>query len=1008
MHIQEQCDNVNNSHINEGNLTGKLRCIAVAASTMVMAFTGSLALAQSGIGAVVPNTTLSFSAVEAASEPTVRWPNGEYQESNIDLRVKVLGGTLDIARTWSQGRWWLNPAWAPLNFELDPLGNEAKIIERAGVLYERSGQSGLYIAKTKGSASVFIKQLIDAQNQPQGWQWYDRFGNTINYDTTGRILSYANSSGVKVSFAYDSATTARILDHFDKTIYTVTMSGGLITKVEDLTGRSVGYQWNGNRLTQVTDVMGNLWKYEYDGNGQITSRTDPLGDKVTVQYSASVPAPAPMLALGMKGVIVSPAGTSGTTQKLANLWGAGRVGLFDGSGCSITGKNTYIREKRQFNVTYTDCRNNVTLYVYDLQGNQLSSTFNGKARNANTWDGEYVQKETSARGYSTTTQYDTNYQPLQITYPDGSVEKFTYEPRWGYKSSYTNQLGVLSTRGYDSKGNTTEWVEAKGLPEQRTTRYVYDQYGQLTSTTRGAGDAAGADAVTQSVAYDSAGNVTAQTDGEGHTRKTAFDQRGAPTSRTDALNRTTTFNFDAAGNLVKSTNPLDNATQMKYDARNRRTHVISPMGNTQVTRYDIEGRVIEVLAPGEKEGAGRRTVYDSNGWPTQSISPSGLITETSYDQEGRITSSKDPADNITSYSYGEDGTEQAGQLLATQYPTYKETYQYDQQGRKTAVTQHLGNNPTRVQGSTFDALGQQVASTDPAGRTSLIQYDGLGRTIQTTDPASQSTKQGWNALDHLVTVSDANGNTHRFEYNKAGQQIKETRPMGASIRYVFDAAGQLIDAGNNTRNYQYDVAGMMIEEIHKLEDRQTDQHVSYNYDSDRRLTGYKQQDGNEKLISSASYTKDFQGRDIQIRIAYGKADNSEDVGFTVEQHFNADGQLTSHTYPDGSIGGYSYNHGLLSKVAPPNQGVITFENYQWTRATKIQNPGASKTLVLDELQRVVGIEVRSGLKILANHQYKYDQAGNVIRINTDLGETLYEYDTLDRIKKHIQTKVYRI
>ena len=242
--------------------------IALAASTTL-----SLAQSTSGIGAFVPNTELGFSPVAAAGEPRINWINGEYQETNKDLSVKVLGGSLDISRSWSQGRWWLNPAWAPLNFEIDPLGQDIKVIDRVGTIYERSGQTHLYMASAKGRATVFIKKVYDAANQQTGWQWYDRLGNTIDYSLDGRIQSYADPSGVKVSFAYDSATSARILDHWGRTIYTVTMAGGLITKIDDLAGRSVRYQWQGNLLTQATDVMGNAWTYSYDANGQITGRT---------------------------------------------------------------------------------------------------------------------------------------------------------------------------------------------------------------------------------------------------------------------------------------------------------------------------------------------------------------------------------------------------------------------------------------------------------------------------------------------------------------------------------------------------------------------------------------------------------------------------------------------------------------------------------------------------------------------------------------------------------------
>ena len=276
----------------QGLRAGLLLALAFIASLLLVPF-ASFAQGISGIGAVVPNTTLGFSPVAGTSEPRINWINGEYQESHTDLSVKVLGGSVDIARSWSQGRWWLNPAWAPLNFELDPLGKDAKVIERAGVIYERSGQSDLYIAKSKGVASVYIKALQSAAGQVQGWQWYDRLGNTIDYDREGRIQSYANASGVRVSFAYDSATSARILDHHGATLYTVTMAGGLITKIEDLIGRSVSYQWTGQLLTQVTDVLGATWKYDYDGNGQITRRTDPLGAQTSAQYSQSIKAPNP-------------------------------------------------------------------------------------------------------------------------------------------------------------------------------------------------------------------------------------------------------------------------------------------------------------------------------------------------------------------------------------------------------------------------------------------------------------------------------------------------------------------------------------------------------------------------------------------------------------------------------------------------------------------------------------------------------------------------------------------
>ena len=74
---------------------------------------------------------------------------------------------------------------------------------------------------------------------------------------------------------------------------------------------------------------------------------------------------------------------------------------------------------------------------------------------------------------------------------------------------------------------------------------------------------------------------------------------------------------------------------------------------------------------------------------------------------------------VTTYEYGAKGSPLAGLLTATNYPTYKETYQYDQRGRQTAITQHLGSNETRTQHQGYDATGQRISSTDPTGRTTV-------------------------------------------------------------------------------------------------------------------------------------------------------------------------------------------------------------------------------------------------------------------------------------------------
>ncbi|RRD55632.1 hypothetical protein EII20_14250, partial [Comamonadaceae bacterium OH2545_COT-014] len=229
----------------------------------------------------------------------------------------------------------------------------------------------------------------------------------------------------------------------------------------------------------------------------------------------------------------------------------------------------------------------------------------------------------------------------------------------------------------------------------------------------------------------------------------------------------------------------------------------------------------------------------------------------------------------------------------------------------------------------------------------------LGRLTQTTDALGGTTKQSWDAHEQLTSLTDAKGNTHKFDYDKAGQLIRETRPLGGAIHYAYDQAGNLTqrtDAGGNTRSYTYDAAQRMTLEEHKTSGSTLDQKISYQYDKDGQLTGYEQTDGQGQLISQASYQRDAQGRVATSGHTYGKEDGTT-FSFQISQSFNADGQLASHQYPDGSTQRYSYEQGRLSKVTLPNGSEISYGHYQWMVPGQISTPGAIKTQTFDALQR---------------------------------------------------------
>lgn len=954
---------------------------------------------------------LSLGISLAHAQPSTRQvslPNQDYTESTEDLAVKVLGGQVAINRTWTFGRWYLNDRWADLVLQPDPLGG-VLAVNRADRIYTRV--SGTAQPTYRFDENNYIKAIGPDAATFTGWQWYDREGNTIDYDATGHMLGWVNAAGVKVTLARDSqGRLSAVKDHHGREVLSLQYNAsGQPTTISDNTGRSVRYEWsvpgasagtgpNGSigtaLLTQVTDIRGGTWRYTYTPAGYIQTRTDPAGGQIRLSYMTQ-PARV-VMATGMAST------GSGSTK--VSLPPAPRVAsLTDETGGVTNYRIDYDRVRREYLVNIQQPGGSVHQRRYDSGGKLLQNSVDGMDLSVVSKVSATQERITDARGLVTTIQYDSASarRPIKTIHPDGSSETSSYDPVYNRKTRHTNALGIVSTWAYDAQGNPTQYTEAQGRPEQRTTHSTYDPYGQLTSRTRGAGDGRGPDAITERYEYDDAGNVTKITDGEGHATRYSYNSLGKVLSQTNALGHTTTYAYDAAGNRTSSTNALNETTSYGYDARGRRTQAVSAEGRIQAWVYDSVGRIVETRQPGQSAGQGTRIGYDQAGNQSQITSPSGLVTKASYDSQRRITRTEDPAGNVTTYEYGAKGSPLAGLLTAVNYPTYKETYQYDQRGRQTAVTQHLSADQTRTQRQGYDAAGQRISSTDPAGRTTLYQYDGLGRVAQTTDPMAQHTRQGWNAHDQRISLTDANGNMHRFEYDKKGNKTKEIRPMGGAILYSYDPVGKIvqrIDAGSNTRGYSYNAAERLVQERHKLNGVTLDQYIAYQYEKDGLLASYVQNDGGGTLISSASYTQDSEGRISQSAVTYGKVDGGGVLHFTIGQSFNQDGQLASHTYPDGSQQTYSYIDGLLTKVTLPNGSEISYQDYQWMQPTRIQTPGAAKTIAYDALQRYTSIRVlNNASELLVSRQYEYDPAGNIVQIESDLGITQYGYDKLSRL-----------
>ena len=916
--------------------------------------------------------------ISGISHASVRLPNTEYTENTVDMRVKVVGGEVKLNRTWENGRWYLNPAWAELRFVLDPLDSSVKTIDRAGTLYQRSGEADLYTYKQ-----------VSISKTETGWRWTDPEGNWINYDSKGRPLAYGNASNVQVSFELNKDGQRKaIKDNDGELVYSLDYDNqDHLIKATDRSGRSVSYNWSGDRLTQVTDVMGNVWKYGYDNNGQINRRTDPDGGVTKIDYIVSVPSSQFAMGSGRNGGVISQSavvstGAADHENKLA------RVGKITSKTGAVTVYNTeYNRINKQYTITVNDPAGQKTVTVFDSNGRVLTESINGHLTARYDRDSaNNIVKYTDERGQITTTQYNQADYPVKITYPNGAVEEYQYNQA-NKPIKQINAKGDSITFEYNAANQPTKITYAAGKPEQRIVNFEYDNLGQQTKATIGNNQKS----ISLQQSFDRYGNIASYTDGKGQQYQYSYNIQGQPTELQNPLQQKWLLGYNAAGYTTQVTDPLKHTFTMKTDALGRIVEMTDAQGNSTHYSYQNTATGREVKTTDALNQVTTEQ-YDQLNRLIKTITPSGLVSEQSYDSNSRISQYKDYNGNQISYEYGAPGTSQAGLLTKINYPTYSESYDYDNMGNTISVNQQLDSNTQISSHSSYDQLGQQISRTDAANRTSQSQYNALGQITADIDALSGKTQYQYDLSDNLSTLTDAKGNQYHFEYDQNNNLLKETKTLGNNVEYSYNAANQLTEqkqANGNRIQYQYDAAGNLSQQNYIAAGADTaEQTVNYQYDANNQLTDV-QQSGSSN--SHYTYQRDALGRIVEENISYDR------ISKTLKYSYDTDGNLASITYPDNSTVNYRYANGQLQQAILPNGEEINWRDYQWNQPKRITYPQAEQTNSYDALQRPTQIKLVSKGQTLLERHYSYDKVSNISSIQTEKGSSSYQYDQLDRL-----------
>ncbi len=611
----------------------------------------------------------------------------------------------------------------------------------------------------------------------------------------------------------------------------------------------------------------------------------------------------------------------------------------------------------------TDPMGHVVKYAYE--GANLTAVTLPGAESPR-WQFKYdashrITQVTDGRGGKTTNEYDGANRVASQTDPASRTLSFEYAP---FHTVVTNKAtGAVTDKWFTSNNEPFEITYGYGTPKATTKTFAYNAAGQLVRETDGNGHAT-------TFGYDEAGDGTNERDPLGHETQRTYNSTHdvisttTPGGETTTIKRdgngnvesisrpgpgettqTTSYDYDAHGQLESVTDSLERTWTFGYDSNGNRTSETDPLGHTRTLEYDEDSRLISSVSPrGNLEGAEaaefETTIErDPQGRPLKATDPLGHATEYGYDGNGNLASITDAKGHTTNYTYNPDDEQTKvekpnGATLETAF---------DGTGKVVSTTDPNEHTTTYVR----DILEQPVETIDPLGRKTTKEFDDAGNLILVVDPAERETTYSYDAADRPTAI----------DYSE------EATPDAG---FEYDADGNLtaMTDGTGESSSSYDQFGRLT----KGEDGHGDV-VEYGYDLAEELTGIVYPNGKD------------------VARAYDGAGRLESVGdwFGGETSFayDADSNLTAITFPatSGNADEYSYDPGSQISEVDFKRGGETLASLSYTR---------------DALGQIEE-EARTGLPGPELISFGYDENNRLIEAGTEG----FEYDAGDNLTQGI-------
>jgi RHS repeat-associated protein len=715
-----------------------------------------------------------------------------------------------------------------------------------------------------------------------------------------------------------------------------------------------------NHLLRVAYPDNSAYNFEYTGSGLLTAKIEPRGNRYEHVFDAN----------GRLTNAIDEEGGNWQYTRTALPNGDIRTDVVTAEGSTTTYLD-HTDSTGRYTSTITDPTGSQTVYERSADGLTVNKNLAcGMSLNLlYNVDPEYKydvvrqMTETSPALLARQTVFNKTYQDTNsdqkkdLITETVAVNSKTFT---SVQNTLTSQLTATTPTGrrivthYDERTLLPLSTSISGLYDKN---YFYDNRGRLTSTTVGTR--------TNSIAYDSRGNVSATTDAEEHTTTFEYDTVGRLQAIHPPSSGSIYYNYDLNGNMTVLTAPSTVEHHFSYNQVNHETGYQPPISGSYGYTYNRDRELTGIRFP---SGRQLTNSYDDTRL-TQTLLPSGTV-DYSYICGSKVGSVSMGTESIT---YGYDGkliTSEtlSGTLNGALNFTYNNDFNVVTLSYAGITDNYSYDNDGLLTGSGAFTIGRRADNGLPesvtGGSLNLTRsFNGYGEQQSQAATIGGQMALSWNLSRDdngriLSKTEIVNGETVNFAYtyDPVGRLLTVTRNGAFVESYTYDAAGTRTTDNNTLRG----ISGR-----------------SFSYsDEDHLLTA-----------GAASYTYDVDG------FLSTKSDNSA----VTQYSYSVRGELLSATLPDGRA--IQYVHDPLGRhIAKRVNGVIV-EKYLWQGLTRLLAVyDGSNNLI----QRFSYADGRMPLSMTAGgstYYLSYDQVGSLRIVANGSGNVVkrIDYDSFGNI-----------